>query len=64
MTALKDGVVQVHGAFKNANGVWEGFTVKVNQANEAVDLGTKKQSAFANSLNETKDRLFELERWK
>ena len=55
LTALKDGVVKVEGAFKNADGVWEGFTVKVNQANEAVDLGTKKQSAFAKALNEAND---------
>ena len=53
LTALKDGIVKVEGAFKNADGVWEGFSVKVNTANEAVDLAIKKQSAFAKSLNET-----------
>ena len=52
LTALKDGVVKVEGAFKNAQGVWEGFSIKVNDANEAVDLATKSQSAFAKALNE------------
>ena len=51
LDALADGIVRVSGAVKNANGVWEGFTVKVNQADEAVDLSIKKQSAFAKSLN-------------
>lgn len=51
LDALADGIVRVSGAVKNANGVWEGFTVKVNEADEAVDLSIKKQSAFAKSLN-------------
>ena len=51
LDALADGVVRVSGAVQNANGIWEGFTVKVNQADEAVDLSIKKQSAFAKSLN-------------
>lgn len=51
LDALADGIVRVSGAVKNANGIWEGFTVKVNQADEAVDLSIKKQSAFAKSLN-------------
>lgn len=55
LTALKDGVVKVEGAFKNAEGTWEGFSVKVNKANEAVDLSVKKQSAFANALNKTNE---------
>ena len=52
LTALKDGVVKVEGAFKNAQGIWEGFSVKVNESNELVDLATKKQSSFAKALNE------------
>lgn len=52
LTALKNGVVKVTGAFKDANDVWQSFSVKVNQANEAVDFGTQKQSAFAKALNE------------
>lgn len=51
LDALADGIVRVSGAVKNANGIWEGFTVKVNQADEAVDFSIKKQSAFAKSLN-------------
>lgn len=51
LDALADGIVRVSGAVKNANGIWEGFTIKVNQADEAVDLSIKKQSAFAKSLN-------------
>ena len=54
LKALANGVVKVEGAYKNADGAWEGFTVKVNKSNKAVDLAIDKQSAFANALNETK----------
>lgn len=50
LDSLTNGLVRVSGAFKNADGEWEGFTVKVNEANEAVDLAINKQSAFAKSL--------------
>lgn len=55
LQALANGLVKVEGAFKNANGQWEGFAVKVNEANAAVDLAIKKQSAFARALNKAKD---------
>ena len=55
LQALANGLVKVEGAFKNANGQWEGFAVKVNEANAAVDLAIKKQSAFAKALNKAKD---------
>lgn len=51
LQALANGIVKVEGAFKNAEGQWEGFTVKINEHNEAVDLATKKHSAFARLLN-------------
>lgn len=54
LQALANGLVKVEGAFKNANGQWEGFTVKVNEHNKAVDLAIKKHSAFANMLNNPK----------
>ena len=50
LDSLTNGLVRVSGAFKNVDGKWEGFTVKVNEANEAVDLAINKQSAFAKSL--------------
>ena len=53
LKALADGIVKVEGAFKNAQGEWEGFIVNVNESNQAVDLAINKQSAFAKSLNET-----------
>ena len=55
LQALANGVVKIEGAFKNANGVWEGFSVKINEYNQAVDLAIKKQSSFAKMLNATKD---------
>ena len=51
--ALTNGLVKFEGVFKNAQGQWEGFTVKVNEHNEAVDLAIKKHSALANKLNNT-----------
>lgn len=53
LDALGDGLVRVSGAFKDVNGEWKGFIVNVNEANEAVKLGIKGQTAFAKSLNGT-----------
>lgn len=52
LKALADGLVRVSGAVKKASGEWEGFTVKVTEADEAVGLVVDDQSAFAKSLNE------------
>lgn len=57
LDSLTNGLVRVSGAFKNVDGEWEGFTVKVNEANEAVDLAINKQSAFAKSLNKTSEQM-------
>ena len=57
LDSLTNGLVRVSGAFKNADGKWEGFTVKVNEANEAVDLAINKQSEFAKSLNKTSKQM-------
>ena len=57
LDSLTNGLVRVSGAFKNVNGEWEGFTVKINEANEAVDLAINKQSAFAKSLNNTSKQM-------
>lgn len=51
LQALANGLVKVEGAFKNAEGQWQGFTVKINEHNEAVDLAVKKHSSFARLLN-------------
>ena len=50
LQALANGIVKVEGAFKNVNGEWEGFVVKINESNKAVDLAIKKYSSFANLL--------------
>lgn len=55
LQALADGIVKVEGAFKNVNDEWEGFTVKINEHNSAVDLAINKQSAFAKALNNSKN---------
>lgn len=55
LQALFDGIVKVEGAFKNVNDEWEGFTVKINEHNSAVDLAINKQSAFAKALNNSKN---------
>lgn len=57
MRALADGIVKVEGAFKNASGAWEGFTVGINESNQAVDLAINKQSAYVKALNETSNAL-------
>lgn len=57
LQALADGLVKVEGAFKNANDEWEGFTVKINEHNSAVDLAINKQSAFAKALNNSKNAI-------
>lgn len=53
--ALVNGLVKFEGVFKNAQGQWEGFTVKINEHNEAVDLAVKKHSALANQLNKEQE---------
>ena len=60
MKALADGVVKVEGAFKNAKNEWEGFTVNVNDSNQAVDLAVNKHSTFAKALNETAEKAGEV----
>lgn len=57
LQALADGIVKVEGAFKNVNDEWEGFTVKINEHNNAVDLAINKQSAFAKALNNSKNAI-------
>ena len=51
MKALADGVVRVEGAVKNAEGVWKGFIVDINESNDAVIRSVSEQSAFASALN-------------
>lgn len=65
MKALVDGLVQVNGYIKTAEGNYESFTVKVNEANETIGLAfseNKKltqqmqqeanaQEAFSNNFN-------------
>lgn len=51
MVALENGIVKVEGALQTASGLWEGFTVNVNEAGQASDLMVNKQSVLAKSLN-------------
>ena len=51
--AAADGLVGISGAIKNSEGVWEGFSLHINEANEAVDVAIKKNSLYAKQLNET-----------
>ena len=65
MKALADGLVQVNGYIKTAEGNYENFVVKVNAANEAIGLAFSEnqkltqqmqaqaaaQKAFSNNLN-------------
>lgn len=53
MKALADGVVRVEGAVKDADGVWKGFVVDINESNEAVVRAINEQSEFAQSLNQS-----------
>jgi TP901 family phage tail tape measure protein len=55
LQALSNGLVKVEGAFKNVNGEWEGFTVKINESNKAVDLAIKKHSTFAKTLSQSEN---------
>lgn len=52
MKALANGIVQVNGAMKNTEGVWEGFTAKVDETGKVYDIVTNKQSKLAKSLND------------
>lgn len=53
MKSLADDVVRVEGAVKNADGVWKGFIVDINESNNAVIHAIDEQSTFAKTLNET-----------
>ena len=62
MQALANGVVKVTGWLKVAEDAWEGFTVKVNEANVASGLAieqntkaAKQAAAQAKKLKETRD---------
>lgn len=50
--AAADGLVAVSGAVKNAEGVWEGFALRINDADQAVETSAKKHSTYAKKLNE------------
>ena len=52
MNALADGVVRVEGAVRDADGVWKGFTVDIDESNNAVIRAVNEQSKFATTLNE------------
>ena len=69
MKALADGLVQVNGYIKTAEGNYENFVVKVNAANEAIGLAFSEnqkltqqmqaqaaaQKTFSNNLNLVSD---------
>lgn len=53
MKPLVDGVVQVEGAVKNAQGIWQGFVVSINDSNQVIFDAVGKQTKFAEALNKT-----------
>ena len=53
MTALSDGVVKVEGTVREADGVWKGFIVDIDESNNAVIRAVNEQSKFAQTLNES-----------
>lgn len=53
MRALANDVVRVEGAVRDADGVWKGFIVDINESNSAVIHAIDEQSAFAKALNES-----------
>lgn len=53
MKALADNIVRVRGAVQDAQGVWKGFVVDINESNNAVVRAVDEQSKFAQSLNES-----------
>lgn len=53
MKALADNIVRVRGAVQNADGVWKGFIIDIDEANNAVVRAVDEQSTFTRSLNES-----------
>ena len=64
MTAMKDGVVKVTGWIQTATDAWEGFTVQVNEANQAsktaYDLSAK--AAKMATAQEKEDNPYEYDK--
>ncbi len=64
MTAMKDGVVKVTGWIQTATDAWEGFTVQVNEANQAsktaYDLSAKAAKMAA--AQEKEDNPYEYDK--
>lgn len=59
MTELQGGLVKVHGAVKNADGIWKGFITDIDASNNAVLRGIDAQSKFADSLNKAEKTISE-----
>lgn len=52
MKALPDGVVQVKGYIQTATEAWEGFTLQVNQLNEASELAWNTNAKAAKAAKD------------
>lgn len=52
MRALKDGVVQVTGTLKNAEGVWESFSMRITQAGEVENLTITANQKLTNQMKQ------------
>lgn len=53
LSALENGIVRVEGATRDANGVWKGFIVDIDNANNTTVRAINEQSKFATSLNKS-----------
>ena len=51
MEAMKDGIVQVEGAMRDAGGEWKGFIAKLDASHKIVDIATDGNYMHAKSLN-------------
>ena len=55
MKPLADGIVEVEGAVKNADGVWNGFIANINESNQTILTAVGAQLSYAKSLNKSAD---------
>lgn len=55
MKPLADGIVEIEGAVKNADGVWNGFIANINESNQTILTAVGTQLSYARSLNKSAD---------
>ena len=60
LSALENGIVRVEGATRDADGVWKGFVVDIDNANNTTVRAINEQSKFATSLNKSAEEAVRL----